>query len=165
MNDKLFLIKNNLGLVHTIAWRYAKYDYSLYEELVDEGYLILSRCANSFEEMRGEFKSYLGNALEYGLRLYMRNNKGFDELTQLLEGNVDLVDDSVQKEIKEVLRNALAKLNDKERFIIKNYYGLGTSKKTLEEIAMLLGYNNHQRISQIKERALRKLRYQLQEWR
>jgi RNA polymerase primary sigma factor len=61
----------------------------------------------------------------------------------------------------ESLRNEIAAalniLNDREQKIIKSFYGIGCQEMTLEEIGHATGLTR-ERVRQIKEKAIRKLR-------
>ena len=52
---------------------------------------------------------------------------------------------------------ALNILNDREQKIIKSFYGIGCQEMTLEEIGHATGLTR-ERVRQIKEKAIRKLR-------
>jgi RNA polymerase primary sigma factor len=65
----------------------------------------------------------------------------------------ELVVESLKKEI----RNALNILSDRERKVIEDSYGIGGQELTLEEIGTKYGLSR-ERVRQIKEKAIRKLR-------
>ncbi len=66
-----------------------------------------------------------------------------------------LMKDSVHYEIMQVVHT----LDEREEFVIMNYFGLdGTKKKTLDEIGELIGISR-ERVRQIKEKALQRLRH------
>ena len=67
----------------------------------------------------------------------------------------DLMRESLSREIE----RALATLTDRERDIIKYFYGIDYPEKTLEEIADELDLTR-ERVRQIKEKAIRRLRGQ-----
>jgi RNA polymerase primary sigma factor len=59
--------------------------------------------------------------------------------------------------LREKLLNILNLLDDREKIIIEDYFGLNGSIRTLEEIG--LDFNlTKERVRQIKEKALKKLR-------
>lgn len=68
-----------------------------------------------------------------------------------VDTNLDL--ESLHNEIK----RTLGILNDRERDVVKCFFGIGQREKTLEEIAELFGLTR-ERVRQIKEKAIRKLR-------
>ena len=63
----------------------------------------------------------------------------------------------VIESLKEEIRNALNVLTERERKVIEDSYGIGRPELTLEEIGTK--YNlSRERVRQIKEKAIRKLR-------
>ncbi len=65
-----------------------------------------------------------------------------------------LINESLSKEIERVL---VFTLSDRERDIVKKFFGLGIPEMTLEEIGDEFGLTR-ERVRQIKEKAIRKLR-------
>lgn len=59
--------------------------------------------------------------------------------------------------VKEIER-ALSTLTDRERDIIRLFFGIGCSEMTLEEIGEKFGLTR-ERVRQIKEKAIRRLRH------
>ncbi|MDR3094004.1 MAG: sigma-70 family RNA polymerase sigma factor, partial [Bacteroidales bacterium] len=59
--------------------------------------------------------------------------------------------------IREIDR-ALATLTERERDIVKFFFGIGTQEMTLEEIGEKFGLTR-ERVRQIKEKAIRRLRH------
>jgi RNA polymerase primary sigma factor len=65
-----------------------------------------------------------------------------------------LIDESLAKEID----RALATLTERERDIIRFFFGIGNQEMTLEEIGEKFGLTR-ERVRQIKEKAIRRLRH------
>lgn len=65
-----------------------------------------------------------------------------------------LMNESLSKEIERVLAHTLS---DRERDIVKKFFGIGVTEMTLEEIGDEFGLTR-ERVRQIKEKAIRKLR-------
>ncbi len=65
-----------------------------------------------------------------------------------------LINESLSKEIERVLIHTLS---DRERDIVKKFFGIGVPEMTLEEIGDEFGLTR-ERVRQIKEKAIRKLR-------
>lgn len=63
----------------------------------------------------------------------------------------------VVESLKSEIRNALNILSDRERKVIEDSYGIGGQELTLEEIGTKYGLSR-ERVRQIKEKAIRKLR-------
>jgi len=64
-----------------------------------------------------------------------------------------LINESLSKEIN----RALSTLSDRERDIIKMFFGIGSQEMTLEEIGDKFGLTR-ERVRQIKEKAIRRLK-------
>lgn len=66
---------------------------------------------------------------------------------------------TMKESLETEIRNALKSLNEQEQTVLLNYFGLsGSESKNLEEIGADLGVTG-ERIRQIKERALQRLRH------
>ena len=63
----------------------------------------------------------------------------------------------VMESLREEISNVLNTLNDRERCVIKAFYGIGEPEMTLEEIGSKYGLTR-ERVRQIKEKAIRRLR-------
>lgn len=64
----------------------------------------------------------------------------------------------VQESLRDEISRALDFLNDRERKVVKAFFGLGEPEMTLEEIGDK--YNlTRERVRQIKEKAIRRLRH------
>ena len=89
-------------------------------------------------------------------------NESGDELENLLEDKSNDDDEhySIDYNVKRELNSLLSTLSVREREIIELYFGIGTGEKgvTLEVIGNKYGLTK-ERIRQIKESAIRKLRY------
>ncbi|MFP4018643.1 MAG: RNA polymerase sigma factor RpoD/SigA [Bacteroidales bacterium] len=66
-----------------------------------------------------------------------------------------LISESLAREVE----RALATLTEREREIIRHFFGIGVSDMTLEEIGNKFGLTR-ERVRQIKEKAIRRLRHQ-----
>jgi RNA polymerase primary sigma factor len=106
--------------------------------------------------------NYLLNVCKYGKNSISLNdvvNDEGDELIDLIEyeeDNKTNIDDNLKKE----LRNSLNVLDDREKGIITFYFGLDSGKEpmTLETIGEIYGLTK-ERIRQIKQKSIRKLRH------
>ena len=63
----------------------------------------------------------------------------------------------IKESLAQEIERSLLTLPDRERLIIKHYFGIGCKQRTLEEIGMEHGLTR-ERVRQIKEKAIRKLR-------
>ena len=84
------------------------------------------------------------------------DNSLLDVLVNNDSPNADrgLVNESLNKEIE----RALSTLTERERDIVKDFFGIGTQEMTLEEIGEKFGLTR-ERVRQIKEKAIRRLRH------
>jgi len=84
------------------------------------------------------------------------DNNLLDVLVNNDSPNADrgLVNESLNKEIE----RALSTLTERERDIVKFFFGIGTHEMTLEEIGEYFGLTR-ERVRQIKEKAIRRLRH------
>jgi RNA polymerase primary sigma factor len=87
-------------------------------------------------------------------------NEDGDTLLDVLNNpNADLADSGLSTEdtLKEKLLNMLNVLDEREKIIIEDYFGLSGTNRTLEDIGNDFDLTK-ERVRQIKEKALRKLR-------
>lgn len=84
------------------------------------------------------------------------DNNLLDVLVNSDSPNADrgLVNESLNKEIE----RALSTLTERERDIVKYFFGIGIGEMTLEEIGEYFGLTR-ERVRQIKEKAIRRLRH------
>jgi RNA polymerase primary sigma factor len=90
-------------------------------------------------------------------------NEDGSELYEILEDKNSLKDESfydIDERVKEELNSVLSLLSDREREIIKAYYGIDSEYEpmTLEAIGEKYGITK-ERVRQIKEKAIRKVRH------
>ena len=85
------------------------------------------------------------------------DNSLLDVLVNSDSPNADrgLINESLGTEVE----RALSTLTDREKEIIKYFFGIGSSEMTLEEIGEKFGLTR-ERVRQIKEKAIRRLRHQ-----
>ena len=86
------------------------------------------------------------------------DDDGGSMLDIMTDTNAPSVDKELLMEsLREELRKVLGTLKERERLVIKDYYGIDTEEKTLEEIGSRYGLTR-ERVRQIREKAIRKLR-------
>lgn len=98
--------------------------------------------------------------LPYTINLDKPLNEEGDTLIDILNNpNADLADAgfSTEQTLKDKLLSMLNILDDREKVIIQDYFGLSGSTRTLEDIGNDFDLTK-ERVRQIKEKALRKLR-------
>ena len=87
------------------------------------------------------------------------NEDGDTLLDVMINPNADSADSglSTEQTLKDKLLNMLDVLDEREKIIIQDYFGLSGSSRTLEDIGTDFDLTK-ERVRQIKEKALRKLR-------
>ena len=86
------------------------------------------------------------------------DDDGGSMLDIMTDTNAPSVDKELLMEsLREELRKVLGTLKERERLVIKDYYGIDTEDKTLDEIGSRYGLTR-ERVRQIREKAIRKLR-------
>ena len=174
------LTRANLRFVVSVAKQYQNQGLSL-PDLINEGNLGLIKAAEKFDETRGfKFISYavwwirqsILQALAEQSRIVRlplnqvgslnKISKAFQKFEQENErrpsaeepiADRTLINESLQKEID----RALSTLTERESDIIKMFFGIGCQEMTLEEIGDKFQLTR-ERVRQIKEKAIRRLR-------
>lgn len=187
-NEELFKIyfedKSNIQLRNQIALKnFNLIPYSIkkhglylngineYEELLQEGFIILLEAIDNFNlELGFKFSSYAVKCLQSISRSKLDYNKdiSLDEPTVDEDGGITLLDTIVDFNVdvekliveKQFLRQLEVQLehnlNSLEINVIKYSYGIGKSAKSNVEISDLLGIKRNE-IPSIKRRAIKKL--------
>ncbi len=166
---KNFLIRSNLRLVVSIAKRHMKPTNNFFE-MVSDGNMSLIRAIEKFDYTKGnKFSTYATWAI---MKNYARSipaehkvldrfRTGHDELfdNSQSEKGSGYEDELVNSRQHQVIMSILNQLEDRERAIILNRYGLeeGAQPQTLEQVGQVFGVTK-ERIRQIESRALSKLR-------
>ena len=172
------IIKSNLKFVASVAKPYIGMGLS-YPELIAEGNLGLMKAIDKFDyELGNKTISYSvwwirQTILEALNKRNIINGDDSEFKTEVNEemNTDDIVNESYSEKYSEdddteikiaeevaVVANLLDCLNDREREVIKDYYGIDTDDElTLEEIGKKFNLTK-ERIRQIKESALKKLR-------
>lgn len=170
------LVNANLKFVVNIAKLYRKSGVP-FSDLISEGNIGLIRAAKKFDGERDiKFISYavwwIKNSIQECIKTYKQENT--DTCSEVLRFNNQTKEmyeyeaANITNEYEENLINyhsreatieeLLSSLQERERNIITLYYGLDNNKEhTLDEIGILLSLTN-ERVRQIKDKSLVKLR-------
>lgn len=171
------IVRTNLPLVLAMAkrTRLGNVDYA---ELISEGNMALLRSADKFDCGRGfKFSTYACRAiLKSFSRVAMRTSRyrghfptEFDpslERSEYQDQQRQDVEMSCVDELRDILKANTADLNEVEVKVIQARFAIGQAlddqaPKTLEQVGMLIGVTK-ERVRQIQNRALAKLRDQLE---
>ena len=173
------LTRANLRFVVSVAKQYQNQGLSL-PDLINEGNLGLIKAAEKFDETRGfKFISYavwwirqsILQALAEQSRIVLKVSgrhisvdapfvEGEDNslLDVLVNDDSPMADRSlVNESLAREIDRALSTLTEREKEIIQMFFGIGQQEMTLEEIGDKFGLTR-ERVRQIKEKAIRRLR-------
>jgi RNA polymerase sporulation-specific sigma factor len=174
------LIERNLRLVVYIARKFENTGISV-EDLISIGTIGLIKAVNTFDPAKKiKLATYASRCIENEILMYLRRNSkvraeiSFDEplnvdwdgnellLSDILGTDNDLIYHCIEDEVeKELLKNAMSKLNIREKQIMELRFGLiGGGEKTQKEVADILGISQSY-ISRLEKRIIKRLRREI----
>lgn len=177
---KATLIEHNLRLVVYIAKKFENTGINI-EDLVSIGTIGLIKAVNTFEPKKNiKLATYASRCIENEILMYLRRNLknrveiSLDEplnvdwdgnellLSDVLGTDGDMIYKKVEGEVeKGLLRQAMHKLNNREKIIIQLRFGLiDGSEKTQKEVADILGISQSY-ISRLEKRILKRLQREI----
>ena len=165
-----------VGLKKSISYSINKYESSL-KKSVNANNIIkkINNCKVKFYKEYGKNPSYeqisdlteiskdkIKEYLTYDYKIVsLDSSQTFDSeelLLDMIASEIDIEEEEIKKiqceELYEIINQVL---NEKEKLIIRMYFGLDTHSRTLKEIAKELNCT-HQEIGRIKKTALTKLK-------
>lgn len=175
------LIVRNLRLVVYIAKKFESTGIGI-EDLVSIGTIGLIKAVNTFCPTKNiKLATYASRCIENEILMFLRKssqyrgdlsideplNIDYDGNELLLSDVLGTEDDIVSKGIeteaeRELLRNAVAQLGDREREIMELRFGLIDGKeKTQKEVADMIGISQSY-ISRLEKKIIKKLRLKLE---
>ena len=175
------LIERNLRLVAFIARRYENSGVGI-EDLISIGTLGLIKAVGTFRSDKNiKLATYASRCIENEILMYLRKIGGRQEVSideplntdwdgnELLLSDVlgsdeePIVQEMEEAEERVALHRAVARLSERERFIIELRFGLGGRReRTQNEVAEMLGISQSY-ISRLEKKILKKLRETLEE--
>ena len=170
------LVTANMGYVVTLARQY-KSDILSTDDLVSEGAIGLMKAAEKYDASKGKpfvtfAAPYIRRAIEKAssrlttdidtrstdesLPVGSRNN--YTLLNVLEDKNAVRADAAVEEiTLTDDLLKCMNVLNEREQRVVNLYYGNGYERQTMAEIAETMGLKR-ERVRQVRDQALRKLR-------
>ena len=175
------LIVHNLRLVVYIAKKFESTGIGI-EDLVSIGTIGLIKAVNTFCPTKNiKLATYASRCIENEILMFLRkssqyrNDLSIDEplnvdydgnellLSDVLGTDDDIVNKGIETEAeREMIRNAVSQLCDREREIMEMRFGLIDGKeKTQKQVAELIGISQSY-ISRLEKKIIRKLRVKLE---
>lgn len=179
-DSKQILVERNLRLVVYIAKKFENTGIDL-EDLISIGTIGLMKAINTFNTGKNiKLATYASRCIENEILMYLRRNnkiKGelsIDEplnqdrdgnellLSDILGTDEDLIYKNLEEEVDyKLLKVAISKLTDKEKYIMNLRFGLsGYKEKTQKEVADMLGISQSY-ISRLEKKIMLKMRKEI----
>ena len=177
---KRVLIERNLRLVVYIARRFENTNINI-EDLISIGTIGLIKAINTFDAGKNiKLATYASRCIENEILMYLRKTSNqkteisFDEplntdwdgnellLSDILGTENDMVMRPIEDDVdKQLLREAMKKLSDREKEIIVMRFGLGNTKEfTQKEVADRMGISQSY-ISRLEKRIISRLKKEI----
>ena len=170
------LVTANMGYVVTLARQY-KSDILSTDDLVSEGAIGLMKAAEKYDVSKGKpfvtfAAPYIRRAIEKAISrlttdidtrstdesLPVGSRNNYTLLNVLEDKNAVRADAAVEEiTLTDDLLKCMNVLNEREQRVVNLYYGNGYERQTMAEIAETMGLKR-ERVRQVRDQALRKLR-------
>ena len=170
------LVTANMGYVVTLARQY-KSDILSTDDLVSEGAIGLMKAAEKYDASKGKpfvtfAAPYIRRAIEKAISrlttdidtrstdesLPVGSRNNYTLLNVLEDKNAVRANAAVEEiTLTDDLLKCMNVLNEREQRVVNLYYGNGYERQTMAEIAETMGLKR-ERVRQVRDQALRKLR-------
>ena len=157
------IAEGNKGLIKA----YDKFDINQDVKFISYGVWWIRQAMQEFVRKNNQRNSMITDEdLERPIKINEASNSLFDEEDEQIK-TTDVIFSNEREETekakeladKRMISQLMGKLDERETYIISSYFGLEQKNKTLEEIGQSMNPKmSKERIRQIKEKALRKLR-------
>ena len=181
MTVKSVLIERNLRLVVYIARKFENTGINV-EDLISIGTIGLIKAINTFKiDKKIKLATYASRCIENEILMYLRRNSktksevSIDEplnvdwegnellLSDILGTENDIITKGIEEEVdRELLNNAMGKLNRRERKIVEMRFGIlpETEERTQKEVADILGISQSY-ISRLEKKIMGRLKKEM----
>ena len=179
---KTSLIEHNLRLVVYIAKKFDNTGVGV-EDLISIGTIGLIKAINSYDKDKNiKLATYASRCIENEILMYLRRNSktkaevSIDEplnvdwdgnellLSDILGTDEDVIYRGIENEVeRKLLMNAVSKLSNREKTIVRLRFGLGTpdgQEMTQKEVASFLGISQSY-ISRLEKKIMRQLKKEI----
>ncbi len=177
---RITLVEHNLRLVVYIAKKFENTGVGI-EDLISIGTIGLIKAINTFRSDKNiKLATYASRCIENEILMYIRKrsnarcemsideplNVDWDGNELLLSDTLGSDEDNISDEIemaeeRKMIRDAVSRLDERERVIIEMRYGLGGSREmTQKEVADALGISQSY-ISRLEKRIIGRLREEI----
>lgn len=170
------LVSKNMGYVVTLARQYQSELLST-DDLISEGSIGMIKAAEKFDPGKGKpfvtfAAPYIRHSIEEAIRkvtgeipvlstdesIPVGSKNNYTLLHVLEDKDAPKTDQSLeQNTLSDDLVRAVVFLSEREQAVIKAFFGVDTERQTMAEIGKSLGLKR-ERVRQIRDKALRKLR-------
>lgn len=179
-SSRMKLIEHNLRLVVYIARKFEGGNTGI-EDLISIGTIGLIKAINTYKSDKSiKLATYASRCIENEILMYLRKSSNrrcdisIDEplntdwdgnellLSDVLGSDPDAISRDLEKsEDEKILREAVSRLDEREREIIEMRYGLnGAKEKTQKEVAAMLGISQSY-ISRLEKKIITRLKCEI----
>ena len=170
--ERSILIEHNLRLVVYIAKKFDNTGVGV-EDLISIGTIGLIKSINTFNPGKNiKLATYASRCIENEILMYLRRNQPLNVdwdgnellLSDILGTDEDVIYRDMENEAeRRILRNAVAKLSERERTIVSLRFGLDTpdgQEMTQKEVAAYLGISQSY-ISRLEKKIMKRLKKEM----
>ena len=170
------LVTANMGYVVTLARQY-KSEVLTTDDLVSEGSIGMMKAAEKFDAGRGKpfvtfAAPFVRRAIESAIMrtdtqadvrstdesLPVGSHNNYTLLNVLEDVNAPRTDAALEANtLSDELTSRIGLLDERQQAVVTRYYGIGTERQTMAEIAAELGLKR-ERVRQVRNQALRKIK-------
>lgn len=162
-------VENNLPLVGLVMRKEIRVPLFLADDARQCGTIGLWRAARLYNPERGRWSTWACHCIWSAIRDYLRSRAARHDALPFVtkwERGADEEWRGDQLDAHEVIHGALPRIDTRMSSVLRRYYGIGTTPRTLTQIAMEDGYS-HQHAGVLHRQGLRAMRVAIarERWR